>query len=244
MDFTDGRSTSSSKFSSVVRERGGLSILIGIGGGTGSGKTTLAEEIASSFAPEEVAIIHQDSYYRSQDSLSPQERENFNYDHPLAFENSLLFEHLQRLLDHLPVEVPIYDYRNHRRKEETRRVGPVEVIIVEGLLVLDDERLRGLMDIKIFVDTDADIRLIRRILRDTKERGRTLESILAQYQATVRPMHLEFVEKSKRYADIIVPGGRNEIATDMIVARIKELQKTRRQHFSSSDEVVRVHSQF
>ena len=196
-------------------------IVLGIGGGTGAGKTTLCKKITETFSDREVTILHQDSYYRDHSHLPLEERAKINYDHPLAFDTELLVKHVEQLKNFLPVEVPLYDYIHHCRKTETVLVKPTPVILVEGLLVLEDKQLRALMDIKIFVDTDADIRLIRRIRRDVKERGRTLDSVLEQYLATVRPMHLEFVERTKRYADIIVPGGINDVALDMILARIR-----------------------
>lgn len=195
-------------------------ILIGLGGGTGAGKTTLTEEIIRLLDDKDVAVIHQDSYYRDLSKVTEKERRRLNYDHPLAFETDLLISHLEQLKNKLPIEVPIYDYAHHCRKEETLPVQPVPVIILEGLLVLEDKRLRELMDIKIFVDTDPDIRFIRRLKRDIKERGRDIDSVIEQYLSTVRPMHMDFVERSKRYADIIVPGGMNTPALDMIVARI------------------------
>ncbi|RME86790.1 MAG: uridine kinase [Planctomycetota bacterium] len=205
------------------------SIVIGIGGGTGAGKTTLCQKIIEAFSEKDVAIIHQDSYYKDHAHLSEEERSKINYDHPLAFETDLLVNHMEQLKNLLPIEMPLYDYAHHCRKEETQTIHPVPVIVVEGLLVLDDKRLRELMDIKIFVDTDADIRLIRRIRRDIRERGRSIDSVIEQYLSTVRPMHLEFVERSKRYADIIMPGGINAPALDMIISRIRDFLSLRKE---------------
>ncbi|WP_083238762.1 uridine kinase [Caloranaerobacter ferrireducens] len=199
-------------------------ILIGITGGTGSGKSTVAQEIFNSLPEKNIVIIEQDSYYKDQSHLTFEERIKTNYDHPLAFDNDLLIKHLNDLLEGKSIEKPIYDFEAHNRKKETVRVEPKDIIILEGILILDDERIRNLLDIKIFVDTDADIRIIRRITRDIKERGRTLESVIEQYLTTVRPAHMQFIEPSKKYADIIIPeGGYNKVAIDLMVTKIKSI---------------------
>lgn len=201
-------------------------ILIGIAGGTGSGKSTVTNEIYKNITESNIAIIEQDSYYKSQDHLSYDERVKTNYDHPFAFDNSLLVCHLKKLLDGKSIDKPIYDFEIHNRKEETIKVEPRDIIILEGILILSEEEIRELLDIKIYVDTDADVRVIRRILRDIKERGRSLDSIILQYINTVRPAHLQFVEQSKRYADIVIPeGGHNKVAIDIILAKINEIIK-------------------
>ncbi len=199
-------------------------IIIGVAGGTGSGKTTVAQEILQRVGPDRIAYIQHDSYYRDQSHLPFHERAKVNYDHPDSLESELLVEHLKQLRAGRPVEVPIYDFTTHTRRPETRRVEPRRVILVEGILIFADRALREMMDVKIFVDTDPDIRFIRRLQRDIRERGRTMESVIEQYLSTVRPMHMEFVEPSKRYADVIIPeGGFNVVALDMVVARILAL---------------------
>jgi uridine kinase len=199
-------------------------IVVGVAGGTGSGKTTIVREILKGLNSDSVLLIQHDAYYRDRSHLPSEERANINYDHPDALETSLLVEHLQQLLAGQAVEIPIYDFVTHTRKPEHRRVEARKVIVVEGILILADPNLRKLFDIKIFVDTDADIRFIRRLERDIAERGRTRESVVGQYLQTVRPMHLEFVEPSKRYADVIVPeGGYNSVAVDMIITKIKSV---------------------
>jgi uridine kinase len=199
-------------------------IIVGVAGGTGSGKTTIVREILKALDPDNVQIIQHDSYYKDRSHLPSEERANINYDHPDALESSLLIEHLKQLLTGKAVEIPIYDFVTHTRKIHCRKVNPCKVIIVEGILILADPSLRELFDIKVFVDTDADIRFIRRMERDISDRGRTRESVVAQYQQTVRPMHLEFVEPSKRYADVIVPeGGHNLVAVDMIITKIRSI---------------------
>jgi len=199
-------------------------IIIGISGGTGSGKTTLAERIIEELNEPNVLIIKQDAYYKSHKELSFDERKNINFDHPDAFDTQLLMKHLSNLKNDVPVEMPKYDFATHLRMKQTIPVSPHKVIMLEGILVFENKELRNLLDIKIFVDTDADVRILRRIKRDIKDRGRTFESVYNQYMKTVRPMHLEFVEPSKKYADVIVPeGGMNIIAIDMIVSKIKQI---------------------
>ncbi|WP_250160296.1 uridine kinase [Clostridiisalibacter paucivorans] len=199
-------------------------IIVGITGGTGSGKSTVAKSIFKSLPRKSVLVIEQDSYYKDQSHLNYEERIKTNYDHPLAFDNELLIAHLSQLLKGQAVEKPIYDFEIHNRKKETIKVTPKDIIILEGILLLEDEKLRELLDIKIFVDTDPDVRIIRRILRDIKERGRTLESIIEQYMTTVRPAHMQFIEPSKKYADIIIPeGGYNKVAIDIMVTKVKSM---------------------
>jgi uridine kinase len=200
------------------------SIIIGVAGGTGSGKTTVSQAILDRVGDDRIAYIQHDSYYRDRSHLPPEERAKINFDHPDALESELLAEHLRLLKEGRAVEVPVYDFTTHTRKSETKRVEPRKVIVVEGILIFAEIALRDLMDIKIYVDTDADIRLIRRLQRDITDRGRSVESVIHQYMESVRPMHLEFVEPSKRYADIIVPeGGFNLTAIDMIVARVQSM---------------------
>lgn len=199
-------------------------ILIGITGGTGSGKSTIAKEIFNQFNEDCIAMIEQDSYYKDQNNLSMEERVKTNYDHPKAFDNDLLVSHLEELLNGKSVEKPIYDFALHTRIEDTVVVEPKEIIIVEGILVLEDSRIRELLDIKIYVDTDADVRIIRRLVRDINERGRTVDSVINQYLSVVRPMHLQFTEPTKRHADLIIPeGGQNKVAIDIMVAKIKQI---------------------
>jgi uridine kinase len=199
-------------------------LVIGIAGGTGSGKTTIARRIAASVPVESVTIIEHDAYYRDRSDLPFEERCRLNFDHPDSLESELLVEHLATLKSGEPVRVPIYDFTTHSRKKETHRVLPTPVIIVEGILTFVDASLRDLFDVKIFVDTDADIRVFRRIRRDIEQRGRDFGSIREQYYETVRPMHLMFVEPSKRWADIIIPeGGNNEVALDLIVGKVRSV---------------------
>ncbi len=199
-------------------------IIIGIAGGTGSGKTTLAERIIEELNEPNVFIIKQDAYYKSYSALSFDERKNINFDHPDAFDTPLLMKHLKNLKSDVPIDMPQYDFANHLRKKDTIPISPHKVIMLEGILVFENKELRNFLDIKIFVDTDADVRILRRIKRDIQDRGRTFESVYNQYMNTVRPMHLEFVEPSKKYADVIVPeGGMNIIAIDMIVSKIKQI---------------------
>lgn len=199
-------------------------ILIGITGGTGSGKSSIADSIYSSFSNECIAMIQQDMYYKDQSHLSMEDRVKTNYDHPDAFDNDLLIDHLSSLLNGVAIDKPIYDFSKHNRAKETVRVEPREIIIVEGILVLENEKLRDLLDIKVYVDTDADIRILRRLVRDINERGRTVESVVNQYLDIVRPMHMQFTEPTKRFADIIVPeGGQNRVAIDILVSKIKDI---------------------
>jgi uridine kinase len=199
-------------------------IVIGVAGGSGSGKTTVAKEIYRQFADQSILIIEQDAYYKDQSEKSMDERLNTNYDHPLAFDNDLLIEHITDLLDYESIEKPVYDYTAHTRSDKIIPVDAKDVIILEGILILEDERLRDLMDIKLFVDTDADIRIIRRMVRDIRDRGRTIESVIDQYTSVVRPMHNQFIEPTKRYADIIIPeGGQNLVAIDLMVTKIKTI---------------------
>lgn len=199
-------------------------ILIGIAGGTGSGKSTITKEIFKAINEDSVTIIEQDSYYKDQSHLSYKDRVKTNYDHPDAFDNKLLITHLSDLLNGKSIMKPIYNFETHNRKEETIEVAPKDIIILEGILILFEKEIRDLLDIKIFVDTDSDVRIIRRIQRDINDRGRTLDSVIDQYMETVRPAHLQFVEPAKRYADIIIPeGGYNRVAIDIIVAKINEI---------------------
>jgi uridine kinase len=199
-------------------------IVIGVAGGSGSGKTTVAKEIYRQFANQSILIIEQDAYYKDQSEKSMEERLKTNYDHPLAFDNDLLIQHIMSLQVYESVEKPVYDYTAHTRSDKIIPVDAKDVIILEGILILEDERLRDLMDIKLFVDTDADVRIIRRMVRDIRDRGRTLESVIDQYTSVVRPMHNQFIEPTKRYADIIIPeGGQNRVAIDLMVTKIKTI---------------------
>ncbi|MBV6452123.1 MAG: Uridine kinase [Anaerolineales bacterium] len=201
-------------------------LVIGIAGGSGSGKTTVAESILSRVGRDRIAFLQHDSYYKDLSGLPPVQRAQINFDHPDSLETDLLTQHIASLRDGKPVSVPIYDFSTDRRTDKTFTVEPRNVILVEGILIFVEPELRKMFDVKIFVDTDADLRFIRRLERDISERGRTTESVIKQYQSTVRPMHLEFVEPSKRYADVIIPeGGFNATAIDMVVARIEALLK-------------------
>jgi uridine kinase len=199
-------------------------VIIGIAGGTGSGKTTVARAIYDRVGRDRIEWISHDSYYRDFEGLSTEERHHINFDHPDSLETELLARHVDVLCKGASVEIPIYDFTTHSRKQETVRVEPRRVIIVEGILVLAEPELRKRIHIKLFVDTPADIRFMRRLVRDIKTRGRTMESVIEQYMTTVRPMHEEFVEPSKRYADLIIPeGGENLVAIDAIIARVEHL---------------------
>ncbi len=199
-------------------------VVIGVAGGSGSGKTSVTKAIYDSFKGHSITMIQQDFYYKDQSDLPFEERLKTNYDHPLAFDNDLLIEHIQKLLRYEPIGKPVYDYSLHTRSKEIIEVEPKDVIILEGILVLEDERLRNLMDIKLYVDTDADIRIIRRLSRDIKDRGRTLDSVIEQYTNVVRPMHNQFIEPTKRYADVIIPeGGQNHVAIDLMVTKIQTI---------------------
>ena len=198
-------------------------LIIGITGGTGSGKSTVCKSIKESIPEENIAILEQDAYYKDQSHLSFEERLKTNYDHPLSFDNKLLIKHLDMLCNGETIEKPIYDYELHTRNlEETVTTEPKDIVIVEGIMILEEEELRNKLDIKIYVDTEDDLRILRRIQRDIKERGRTVDSVIEQYLATVKPAHDQFIEPYKKYADIIIPeGGQNEVAIDMVIARIK-----------------------
>ncbi|MBT3169479.1 MAG: uridine kinase [Candidatus Cloacimonetes bacterium] len=200
-----------------------MPLVIGIAGGTGSGKSTIADAIQEEVRGQ-ITILKHDNYYRNFKDLSFDERAKLNYDHPKTFETELLIEHIKTLKNQVPIETPVYDFEKHLRTNQTIRENPSKIIIVEGILIFENKELRDLLDIKIFVDTDADIRILRRIQRDMDERGRSLESVLKQYRKTVRPMHIEFVEPSKRFADVIIPeGGYNKIGIDMILAKVKSV---------------------
>lgn len=199
-------------------------IIIGVTGGTGSGKTTVTRKIIEEFGDVSLAYIPQDAYYKDQSHLTMDERVLTNYDHPFAFDNDLLSEHIRQLLDGQAVQMPVYDFTQHNRAEETIRVEPKEVIIIEGILIFSDKELRDLMDIKVFVDTDDDIRIIRRIKRDMAERGRSLDSIIDMYTSIVKPMHEQFIEPTKKFADIIIPeGGSNNVAIDLMTTKIRSI---------------------
>ena len=205
-------------------------LVIGIAGGTGSGKTTLMKNIINRFG-DVVTVLSHDNYYRRHDELTYEERCLINYDEPAALETDLMAHHLDLLRQGRSIDCPVYDFSAHNRSNDTIRIVPKNVIIVEGILIFENEPLRNLMDIKIFVDTDADVRLCRRIKRDVNKRGRTLESVLMQYQQTVKPMHEKYVEPSKKYADLVVPeGGKNLVALDMIMLRIQR-------HLSEAEEI-------
>lgn len=199
-------------------------VVIGVAGGSGSGKTSVTRSISQRFTDKTILVIEQDYYYKDQSHLPYEERLNTNYDHPLAFDNDLLVEHVTSLVNQQSVNKPVYDYTKHTRSDEVVLVEPKEVIILEGILILEDQRLLDLMDIKVFVDTDADLRIIRRMLRDIQDRGRTIESVIDQYINIVRPMHLQFIEPTKRYADIIIPeGGQNHVAIDLMATKIQTI---------------------
>lgn len=202
-------------------------ILIGIAGGTGSGKTTLANKLVDSFGKNEVSVLRHDNYYKSHDEISYEERAKLNYDHPDAFDTELLCEHIKALKSGQSIRMPVYDYTEHNRSKETVTVNPAPVVLLEGILIFAEKSLCELMEIKVFVDTDADVRILRRIVRDVKKRGRSLDSVIEQYLATVKPMHEQFVEPSKRQADIIIPeGGKNRVALDMLIQRVRRHLET------------------
>ena len=193
-------------------------IVIGIAGGTGSGKTTLTRRLREHFGQQEVSVINHDSYYKRHDELPYEERCKLNYDHPDSFDTDLMVQHLKQLRAGQSIRMPVYDYTIHNRSDKTVTVDPAPVIIVEGILIFASQELCDLMDIKVFVDTDADVRILRRIVRDVKSRGRTLDSVVTQYLTTVKPMHEQFVQPSKRKADLIIPeGGKNAVALDMLI---------------------------
>ncbi|MBS4209018.1 uridine kinase [Bacillus sp. FJAT-50079] len=199
-------------------------VIIGVAGGSGSGKTSVTKSIYENFKGHSILVIEQDYYYRDQSHLPFEERLKTNYDHPFAFDNDLLIEQLEKLIDYEAIEKPVYDYAMHTRSAETIHVEPKDVIILEGILVLEDVRLRNLMDIKLYVDTDSDLRIIRRLLRDIKERGRSIDSVVTQYVNVVRPMHNQFIEPTKRYADVIIPeGGQNHVAIDLLTTKIQTI---------------------
>ena len=214
-------------FAIIVDMSHNVPLVIGIAGGSGSGKTTVAQEILNRVGADRIAYLQHDSYYKDLTKLPPELRTDVkNFDHPHSLETELLIKHVAALKNRDAVEVPIYDFTTDRRGSQTFTVSPRDVILVEGILIFVEAKLRKLFDVKLFVDTDSDLRFIRRLRRDITERGRTTESVIAQYLATARPMHLEFVEPSKRYADVIIPeGGHNVAALDMVVARIESLLK-------------------
>ncbi len=198
--------------------------IIGVAGGTGSGKSTLVKRLQEAFKDDDVATLCHDYYYKSHPELTYEERTKLNYDHPAAFDTDMLVEHIRALKSNVPIEHPVYSFVEHNRTDERVMVKPSKVIIVDGILIFEHKELRDLMDIKVFVDTDADLRLARRILRDVCERGRTMQSVIDQYTTTVKPMHEEFVEPSKRYADVIIPeGGFNSVAVGMLIENIRSL---------------------
>jgi uridine kinase len=199
-------------------------LIIGIAGGSGSGKTTLAHLILERIGPSRIALLPHDAYYKDLNNLPRNERETINFDHPNSLDTELLIEHVRRLKNSEAIDLPVYDFKTHSRTSITQRIEPRPVVMVEGILIFAEPVLRDLLEVKIFVDTDSDIRFIRRLQRDISERGRSTESVVRQYLATVRPMHLEFVEPSKRYADVIIPeGGQNAVAMELVVARLETL---------------------
>jgi uridine kinase len=199
-------------------------VVIGVTGGSGSGKTSVTKSIYETLKAHSILVLEQDYYYKDQSELPFEERLKTNYDHPLAFDNDLLIDHIEKLLRYETIQKPVYDYSIHTRSDKVIPIEPKDVIILEGILVLEDERLRNLMDIKLYVDTDADLRIIRRLTRDISERGRTFDSVIDQYLNVVRPMHNQFIEPTKRYADIIIPeGGHNHVAIDLMVTKIQTI---------------------
>jgi len=218
------QNTTPFKYNTYTMKKRNKSLVIGIAGGTGSGKTTVADYILKTVGPEKIAFLPHDAYYRELKDLSVEERAMVNFDHPSSLETELLIEHITQLKAGNSIELPKYDFKTHTRTPETTTVDPQLILIVEGILLFAEPELRELFDLKIYVDTDADIRFIRRLRRDIEERGRTTQSVINQYIDTVRPMHLEFVEPSKRYASVIIPeGGYNHVALDLIVARIEAM---------------------
>ncbi|MGB1048834.1 MAG: uridine kinase [Rhodothermales bacterium] len=213
-------------------------VIIGLAGGSGSGKSTILRRLLDELGPEHVSVLEHDAYYKDLGGIPFEDRLRVNYDHPDSLQTPLLVSHIEQLLAGQAVNKPVYDFANHTRAGETQRIEPTPIIIVEGILVLAEPELTKQMDIRLFVDTDDDIRLIRRIRRDMVERGRSLESILEQYESTVRPMHIEFVEPSKRQADVIIPrGGHNAVAFDLVLARIRYLSHEHRlENLIDSDE--------
>lgn len=213
-------------------------LVIGIAGGTGSGKTTITKKIMNYFG-DDVSIVYHDNYYKAQSGLSYEERAKLNYDHPDAFETELMVRHLKALRRGESVRCPVYDFTQHDRSDKSVTIQPARVILVEGILILQNRELCDLMDIKIFVDTDADVRILRRIVRDVRDRGRTLESVISQYLSTVKPMHEQFVEPSRRQADIIIPeGGQNEVAMDVLIEHIRIHMEGR--HEKKTDETDKI----
>lgn len=204
----------------------GTPLIIGVAGGSGSGKTTIAETVCAEIGAARAVLIQHDAYYRDQSAVSSEARAKVNYDHPASLETELLVAHLEELLAGRPVAKPVYDFAVHNRRTETETVHPKPVILVEGILVLAEPDLRALMDLKIYVDADADLRLMRRLQRDTEERGRSVASVLAQYRASVRPMHLQFVEPSKRHADLIIPEGYNLSAVATVISMIRDVLRS------------------
>ncbi|MEM0963712.1 MAG: uridine kinase [Bacteroidota bacterium] len=201
-----------------------MSVVIGIAGGSGSGKTTVQRRIMERFGSRRIALLDHDAYYRPLDHLTPDQRARFNFDHPDALQTDLMVDHLDQLMAGAAIEKPTYSFETHSRQPETETVEPRPVVLVEGILVLAEKALRARMDVKLFVDAAPDVRLMRRMERDLHERGRSVESVLDQYRRTVRPMHLEFVEPSKRHADVIIPrGGHNRVAIDMVLSRVESL---------------------
>lgn len=209
-------------------------IVFGVAGGTASGKTTVAKAVLEAVGASDVAYLPHDAYYRDRSELPLEERARLNYDHPDSLESKLLVRHIKNLLQGIPVEVPVYDFTDHRRTDETVLVEPSPIILVDGILIFTKRKLRELMDIKVYVDTDSDVRFIRRLQRDILERGRSLDSVVEQYMNTVRPMHLKFVEPSKRYADVIIPGGgHNRVAREMVVSRLNDLRRIQQDYAAS-----------
>ena len=212
------------KYNTYTMIKRNKSLVIGIAGGTGSGKTTVADYILNTVGPEKIAFLPHDAYYKELRELSVEKRAQINFDHPSSLETELLIDHITQLKEGKSIELPHYDFKTHTRTPETTTIHPQLILIVEGILLFAEPELRELFDLKIYVDTDADVRFIRRLRRDIEERGRTTQSVINQYIETVRPMHLEFVEPSKRYASVIIPeGGYNHVALDLIVARIETM---------------------